>query len=64
MDENYTNEEDIPVNDTCHEEWDQILGRMIFFWREFDEDICSQKNPYYAKAEKLYHKYNDNEKIM
>ena len=34
------------VNDTCHEEWDKILERMIFLWRETDEESCSKKNPY------------------
>ena len=26
--ENYTNEEGILVNDTCHEEWDKILDHI------------------------------------
>lgn len=43
---NYTNEDGILVNETCHEEWDKILDRMIFLWREVDEDTCSKKNPY------------------
>lgn len=32
--ENYTNEDGLLVNDTCHEEWDKILDRMIFLWKE------------------------------
>ena len=51
--ENYTNEDGILVNDTCHDEWDKILDRMIFLWRETDEETCSKKNPYedeYMKA--------------
>lgn len=51
--ENYTNEEGILVNDTCHEEWDKILDRIIFLWRETDEESCSKKNQYdeeYTKA--------------
>lgn len=44
--ENYTNEKGILVNDKCHAEWDEILDRMIFLWREIDEDTCSKKNPY------------------
>ena len=43
---NYTNEDGIWVNDTCHEEWDKILDRMLFLWREIGEDTCSRKNPY------------------
>jgi len=31
------------VNDTCHAEWDIILERMIFLWRETDEETCSKK---------------------
>ena len=42
----YTNEDGILVNDTCHDEWDNIVERMIFLWRELDEDTCSKKNPY------------------
>ncbi len=42
---NYTNEKGILVNDTCHEEWDQILDEMIFLFREADEDACTKKNP-------------------
>lgn len=56
--ENYTNEEGILVNDTCHEEWDEILDRMIFLWREIDEVTCTQKNPYeedYSKAMQEFH---------
>lgn len=44
--ENYTNEQGILVNDTCHDEWDKILNRMIFLWREIDEDSCSKQNMY------------------
>lgn len=44
--ENYTNDEGILMNDTCHEEWNNILERMIFLWRESDEDTCTRKNPY------------------
>ena len=44
--ENYINEDGILVNDTCHEEWDKVLERMIFLWRETDEESCSKKNPY------------------
>lgn len=32
--ENYTNAEGVVVNDTCHTEWDKLLERMIFLWKE------------------------------
>lgn len=51
--EDYVNESGILVNDTCHEEWNKILDRMIFLWREAKEETCSMKNPYedeYMKA--------------
>lgn len=32
--------------DTCHEEWNCILDKMIFLWREAEKDTCSQKNPF------------------
>lgn len=35
--ENYTNENGILVNDTCHEEWNCILDKMIFLWREAEK---------------------------
>ncbi len=56
--ENYTNDEGISVNDMCHEEWNKILDRMIFLWRESKEDTCTQKNPYeeeYDKASREFH---------
>ena len=31
---------------TCHEEWRNILSRMIFLLNEMDEDKCSYKNPF------------------
>ena len=40
-------------NDSCRAEWDKILGRMIFLWKETDEDTCSKKSSYedeYMKA--------------
>ena len=59
--ENYKNKDGILVNDTCHEEWDKILDRMIFLWRELDENTCTKKNPYedeYMKAsEEFDNKY-------
>lgn len=57
--ENYTNEEGILVNDTCHEEWDKILERMIFLWRETDEDSCSKKNPYEEEHSKAFDGFHD-----
>ena len=56
--ENYTNEDGFLVNDTCHAEWDKILDRMIFLWRETNEETCSKKNPYedeYMKAFSDFH---------
>lgn len=41
--ENYTDEHGIMQNDACHKEWDKILDRMIFLWRELDEETCSEK---------------------
>lgn len=51
--EDYVNSKGILVNDTCHEEWNGILDRMIFLWREAKEETCTMKNPYeeeYMKA--------------
>ena len=50
--ENYTNQDGILVNDTCHAEWDKILDRMIFLWRESDVETCAKKNPYEKKYRK------------
>lgn len=57
--ENYTNENGILGNDTCHEEWDEILDRMIFLWRELDEDTCSKKNPYEEEYDKAYGEFEE-----
>ena len=38
--------------ETCHEEWERILDRMIFLLNEMDEDKCSYKNPYEEEWEK------------
>lgn len=57
--ENYTNDEGVLANDTCHEEWDKILDRMIFLWREIDEDTCSQKNPYDEEHSRAINDFNE-----
>lgn len=43
---NYKNEKGLIVNDECHPEWDKILSKMIFLFREANEDTCRKKNPY------------------
>lgn len=43
---NYYDENGILRNDTCHEEWNKILDRMIFLLQEMNEDTCKKKNPY------------------
>ena len=54
-------EDVIMQNDACHKEWDKILDRMIFLWRELDEETCSEKNKYekeYSKAsDEFFDKY-------
>ena len=55
----YTNDEGLLVNDTCHEEWDKILDRMIFLWRETDEETCSKKNPYEEEYMKAFEEFTD-----
>ena len=57
--ENYTNEDGILVNDTCHEVWDKILDRMIFLWRETDEETCSKQNPYEEEYRKALDEFRD-----
>ncbi len=58
---NYTNEQGILVNDTCHDEWDKILERMVFLWKESNEDTCTRTNPYeeeyIAAFSEFYEKY-------
>lgn len=57
--ENYTNDEGILVNDTCHAEWDKILDQMIFLWKESSEDTCSKKNPYEEEHMKAFGEFTD-----
>lgn len=58
---NYMNAEGILVNDTCHEEWNEILDKMIFLWKESREEACSRKNPheeeYHTTIAEFYKKY-------
>jgi len=56
--DNYTNEEGILVNDTCHAEWDKILDKMIFLWRESREETCSRKNPFEEEYDKAFAKFH------
>ena len=57
--ENYTNDKGILVNDTCHTEWDKILARMIFLWKETSEDTCSKQNPYEDEYTKAFSEFKD-----
>lgn len=54
---NYTNADGILVNDTCHEEWDKILDRMIFLWRESNEYTCAKRNPYEEEHSKAHKEF-------
>lgn len=56
---NYTNEDGILVNDDCHAAWDEILNRMIFLWRESNEDTCQKKNPYEEAHMKNFEEFNE-----
>lgn len=56
---NYTNEDGILVNDTCHEEWDKILDRMIYLWRESNEYTCTRKNPYEEEHHKAHEEFTE-----
>ncbi len=55
--ENYVNEEGYSVNDTCHAEWDAILDKMIFLWKESVEDTCSRKNAYEEEYDKAHNEF-------
>ena len=57
--ENYTNDEGVLVNDSCHAEWDKILDRMIFLWKETDEDTCSKKNSYEEEHSRAFSEFTD-----
>lgn len=57
--ENYTNAEGILVNDTCHEEWDKILDKMIFLWRESKEETCRRKNPFEDEYDKAFAEFHE-----
>ncbi|MBR6383637.1 MAG: hypothetical protein IKS56_06590 [Lachnospiraceae bacterium] len=57
--ENYINEEGILVNDTCHSEWDKILDKMIFLWRESEESTCSKKNPFEEEFMKAFKEFEE-----
>lgn len=52
---NYTDEQGICRNDTCHEEWERILNQMIDLFREANEETCQRVNP----MEKEHIRIND-----
>ena len=56
---NYTNEDGILVNNTCLEEWDSTLDRMIFLWRESNEYACTRKNPYEEEHQKAHEEFTE-----
>lgn len=56
---NYQNENGIWVNDTCHEEWDKILDRMIFLLGEMDEETCTKTNPYDEEMDKARNEFHE-----
>lgn len=56
--ENYTDENGILQNDTCHDEWDKILDRMIFLATEMNEDTCQRKNPLEEKYRKASEEFS------
>lgn len=56
LSDNYGNEDEIP-NDTCHKNWDEILTKMIFLWRESSEVTCSFKNEFEDAHMKDYEEY-------
>ena len=72
--ENFVNSEGMMVNDTCHDEWDKILDRMVFLWRESREETCSMKNTYeeeYFKCKEelseykeIYDKFHEEDKRL
>lgn len=55
--ENYANKDGILVNDTCHAEWDAILEKMIFLFREADEWTCQRKNPYEDEHMRIFKEF-------
>lgn len=56
---NYTNDDGILVNDTCHKEWDEILDKMIFLWNESNEDTCKAKNEYDEEHTKAFSEFTE-----
>lgn len=55
--ENYTNADGVMVNDACHAEWDAILEKMIFLFREANEQTCTKKNPYAEAHMAVYEEF-------
>ena len=58
--ENYVNSEGIWVNDKCHEEWDKILDKMIYLFREANEETCERKNPYDDEHSRITEEFTKN----
>lgn len=47
----YMDEHGISCNDECLVEWDKILDKMIFLFREMSEETCRKENPYQKEYE-------------
>lgn len=45
---------------TCHDDWNKILEKMIFLWNESREETCSQQNEYEEAHTKAFSEFVDN----
>ncbi|MCD8147991.1 MAG: hypothetical protein LUE92_00165 [Clostridiales bacterium] len=57
--EDYVDQNGILRNDSCHKEWDKILDKMIFLFREADESTCRKKNPYEEEYQKASSEFSE-----
>lgn len=57
--EDYVNEKGILCNDTCHEEWDKVLDKMIYLWHEAVEETCTQTNPFQEEYDKASSEFDE-----
>lgn len=53
------NEDGSISTEDCHERWNKILDRMIFLWRESNEDTCQKKNPYEEEHDKAFSEFSE-----
>lgn len=47
------------IDDICDRRWDEILGRMIFLFREANRETCTVQNPYKEENRRIDREFTE-----